>query len=243
VLRRILLGLALTLAGATLMAPAGVVAQDEEEVAEPGLRDLMPSWAPGTEWEVEYSPLVAFVPKDGTTERLTRDAKKKLRARFVVKGKKDLGGVACHVVVITAPDRPNEETTLLVRAQDLSLKEIRRKTPSSETVTTNERTPFVQLELSPICPLDLPLFPRESKDEERTFDLGEGRKVTQKITVGKETTKIELKTQWLGKPLVSTITWKKGDPFWTSCVRTLDGKEDDRGELDPKSVKAPKDKK
>ena len=53
---------------------------------------------------------------------------------------------------------------------------------------------------------DLPLFPRETKDEEKTFELGEGRKVVQKLTVKKETGEVtvELRTEWRGKPLVVT---------------------------------------
>jgi hypothetical protein len=208
---------------------------------EGGLRELAPTWAPGLEWTVVTHPIVFAMPKTGQGEILKRDPSTKVLVRFAVKRLAKVEGVSCYEVVATSDHRPDDEVVLLVRAEDLSVKELRRrnKPTGTQTVVANGRTPFVLLETSALCPWDLPLFPAESKDEERTFDLGDGRKVVQKVKLERERgeVRVELATTWNGKKLVTAQVWKIGAPFWSKCTRTVDGVEEESAELDETSLK------
>lgn len=228
-------------AALALSACLSVAASAQDPNPAGGLRELSPSWTAGMEWTLVTHPIVFAMPKTGHGEVLKRDPKRKVLVQLLVKAPKKLEGVSCYEVVATSEHRPDDELTLLVRAEDMSLKELRRKNKPTGTTTVvpNGRTPFVLLETSALCPWDLPLFPAETKDEEKTFDLGEGRKIVQKVTLKKDKTeaRVELSTDWGKKKLVTTQTWKLGNPFWSKCTRTVDGVESESAELDEATIK------
>jgi hypothetical protein len=221
--------------------PADAPKQDDESRGP--LRDLAPSWRPGSAWTVVTNPLVFSSPKDPRAESgLHRDLTKKISLHFQVKDVTKLEDVSCLEVSVASEFRPGEEVTLVVRAQDLSLKELRTKDKSSgqDTVISNGRTPFVCYETSALIPYDFPLFPRETKSEERTFDLGSGRKVVQKITLDADrVATIVLTTTVGGDEIVTTQRWKRGLPFWSSATRTRAGKVECSAELDESSIQRP----
>jgi hypothetical protein len=217
--------------------------QEKPEEEPGGLRELAPSWRAGFAWSVLSHPLVFAMPKDPREDHGPKpDLSQTFAVRFHVNGVKTVDSQACHEVVVTSDHRADEEITLLVRTQDLSLKELRRrvKTTGAETVRKNGRVPFLWTETSSICPLDFPLFPRETKDEEKTFDVS-GRKVVQKITLDKEkNATVELKTTLPGGlEIACTQVWKRGAVFWSKATHTRNGAVECDGELDEKSIVRP----
>jgi hypothetical protein len=123
-----------------------------------GLRELAPSWKPGLEWSTETDATMFVMTAAG--EGVERDPSNKVRVSYKVRGTVDIGGVSCHELVVSSAHRPELKVVVLVRKQDLSVKEVR----FGERHVTNERTPFLLLEESALGPLDFPLFPVETRN-------------------------------------------------------------------------------
>ncbi len=203
------------------------------------LSEWLPQWEVGLFWEVETQPLAVSQPKASGGQRQERSSEK-ITVRFEVTGRRDVKGNSCFEVTVTNDLATELAYVLVVREVDFTLAEFQTvHNPGADeqrSIRHVEPGPFVMLEETFLCPLDLPSFPADSKDGQVESELpGTSLKVIERRRFEGEGEKadfhVEIETEMNGEKLVSTQTWRKGGPWWLKASRKVGNREAEIGKL------------
>lgn len=191
-----------------------------------------PQWSPGESWKVEVrfeQPSAAMIPEafGAQPEMVT------VRWLYeVVDANAVLAGEECYVVkaIETGGPKPQTYFRLTIAKDDFGLRQVEEVSvhdAARRTLTPNDwgKESYMELREPRSILLDLPLFPAENQDEDRTIDVAGEPEVHQRARFpDAKTMEIACDARWGAETLTSTQTWERGLPWWRKAERRVGDK-------------------